>query len=262
MRARVLIGALALAALIHLLPLPGLLGGGALAQLYALPPPDPASALLLRHRAWMFALDAALLLWAIRTPALRAPAIALTLASDIGFLALCAGGLPAGLLRVAAFDGLSILALVVAARAMRRVPADVEIRRAGASTSRPTTGLRNTTMKYILLIYGDPTAEAALDEAGLQSIYAAHEAYGRALEEAGVLRGGAELKPPATATTVRFSGGRSVLVDGPYAETKEHLGGYYLIETGTLDEALDWAAKLPMVAGAGAVEVRPLGLGG
>ena len=117
-------------------------------------------------------------------------------------------------------------------------------------------------MKYILLIYGDPATEAALDEVQLQAIYAAHEAYGRALEEAGVLRGGAELKPPATATTVRFAGGRTTLVDGPFAETKEHLGGYYLIETASLDEALAWAAKLPMVAGHGAVEVRPLGLGG
>lgn len=117
-------------------------------------------------------------------------------------------------------------------------------------------------MKYILLIYADPAADAALDEAGWQAIYAAHEAYGRALEAAGVLRGGAELKPPASATTLRFAAGRTTLVDGPYAETKEHLGGYYLIETASLDEALDWAAKMPMVGGAGAVEVRPLGLGG
>ena len=87
-----------------------------------------------------------------------------------------------------------------------------------------------------------------------------HEAYGQALEEAGVLRGGAGLKPPATATTVRFAGGRTTLVDGPFAETKEHLGGYYLIETDTLDQALAWAAKLPVV-GDGAVEVRPLGMG-
>ena len=95
----------------------------------------------------------------------------------------------------------------------------------------------------------------------MQQIYQAHEAYGQAMEEAGVLRGGAELKPPATATTVRFAGGRTSLVDGPFAETKEHLGGYYLIETDTLDQALAWAAKLPVV-GDGAVEVRPLGMGG
>ena len=115
-------------------------------------------------------------------------------------------------------------------------------------------------MKYILLIYGDPAAEAQLNEEQMQQIYQAHEAYGQAMQEAGVLRGGAELKPPATATTVRFAGGRTTLVDGPFAETKEHLGGYYLIETDTLDQALAWASKLPVV-GDGAVEVRPLGMG-
>lgn len=61
-------------------------------------------------------------------------------------------------------------------------------------------------MNYILLIYADPAAEAALDEAQMQAIYAAHEALGAEMEQAGVLRGGAELKPPATATTVRFTG--------------------------------------------------------
>ena len=112
-------------------------------------------------------------------------------------------------------------------------------------------------MKYILLIYGDPAAEAQLSEAQMQAIYAAHEAYGQALEAAGVLRGGAELKPPATATTLRFAGGRSTLVDGPYAETKEQLGGYYLIDVKNLDEALSWAARCPG-ASHGIVEVRPV----
>ncbi len=115
-------------------------------------------------------------------------------------------------------------------------------------------------MKYILLIYGDPAAEASLTEEQMQQVYQAHEAYGQALQGAGVLRGGAELKPPTTATTVRFAGGKTTLVDGPFAETKEHLGGYYLIETDTLDAALAWASKLPVV-GDGAVEVRPLGMG-
>jgi len=107
------------AALIHLLPLPGLLGGPGLQSLYGLPPLDPAGELLLRHRALMFALDAALLVWAIRAPALRLPAIALTFASDTGFLLLGLGGLPPGLLRVALFDGLSILLLVAAAACLR-----------------------------------------------------------------------------------------------------------------------------------------------
>jgi hypothetical protein len=115
MSGRIVAIALALAALIHLLPLPGLLGGAALQALYGLPPLDAAGELMLRHRALMFALDAGLLLWAIRTPALRLPAIALTLASDAGFLLLGLGGFPAGLLRVAGFDVASILLLLVAA---------------------------------------------------------------------------------------------------------------------------------------------------
>lgn len=114
-------------------------------------------------------------------------------------------------------------------------------------------------MKYILLIYGDPAAEAALSEAQMQAIYAAHEAYGAEMEKAGVLRGGAELKPTSSATTLRFAGGKVELCDGPYAETKEYLGGYYLIETETLDAALEWARRMPM-CGDGAVEVRPLGM--
>ena len=110
------------AALIHLLPLPGLLGGPGLQSLYGLPLLDPAGELLLRHRALMFALDAALLLWAVRAPALRLPAIELTLVSDIGFLLLGLGGLPPGLLRVALFDGVSILLLATAATCLRPVP--------------------------------------------------------------------------------------------------------------------------------------------
>jgi hypothetical protein len=108
------------AAAIHLLPLPGLAGGATLQSLYGLPRLDPVGELLLRHRALMFALDAALLLWAVRTPALRLPAIALTLASDTGFLLLGLGGLPPGLLRVAVFDGLSIVLLVTAVACLRQ----------------------------------------------------------------------------------------------------------------------------------------------
>jgi len=112
--------ALAGSALIHLLPLTGLAGAAALQALYGLPPLDAAGELLLRHRALMFALDAALLLWAIRTPVLRTPAIALTLASDVGFLALGIGGLSPALVRVAIFDALSIGLLLLAAWMARR----------------------------------------------------------------------------------------------------------------------------------------------
>lgn len=127
--------ALALAALIHLAPLPGVLGAAQLQALYGLANIDAASEFLLRHRALMFALDAALLLAAIARPQLRLTAIVLTLASDIGFLALATTtALSPQLLRVAAFDALSILALTAAlvglttTRTWRRTPAPAPTR--------------------------------------------------------------------------------------------------------------------------------------
>lgn len=114
-------------------------------------------------------------------------------------------------------------------------------------------------MKYALLIYGNEQAWATLGEAEMRALYAEHAAYGKAMEEAGVIRGGEELAPSSTATTVRFSNGRNSLVDGPFAETREQLGGFYLIEVDTLDQALDWARRMPGMQDGG-VEVRPLGM--
>jgi hypothetical protein len=114
-------------------------------------------------------------------------------------------------------------------------------------------------MKYALLIYGDEQVYADMDEAALREIYSAHEAYGQAMAEAGVLRGGSELCPSHTATSVRFANGKPSLHDGPFAEAREQLGGFYLIEVATLDEALAWAAKMPAMHD-GTVEVRPLGM--
>ncbi len=82
-------------------------------------------------------------------------------------------------------------------------------------------------------------------------------AYTKALTESGVMVGGAALQPEHTATTVRMHEGRRDLHDGPYAETKEQLGGFYLIEVADLDAALEWAARNP-AASTGAVEVRPV----
>lgn len=82
-------------------------------------------------------------------------------------------------------------------------------------------------------------------------------AYTKALIDAGVMVGGAALKPSHTATTVRLTEGRRDLHDGPYAETKEQLGGFYMIEVPDLDTALEWAARNP-AASMGAVEVRPV----
>lgn len=82
-------------------------------------------------------------------------------------------------------------------------------------------------------------------------------AYTRALIDAGVMVGGAALKPSHAATTVRIANGRRDLHDGPYAETKEQLGGFYIIDVPDLDAALEWAARNPAAA-TGAVEVRPI----
>lgn len=114
-------------------------------------------------------------------------------------------------------------------------------------------------MKYALLIYGDEKAWETMGEAEMRALYAQHAAYAEAMEQAGVLRGGEELAPSHTATTVRFSNGRNSLVDGPFAETREQLGGFYLIEVDSLDEALDWARRMPGMD-PGSVEVRPLGM--
>lgn len=113
-------------------------------------------------------------------------------------------------------------------------------------------------MKYMLMIFGDEAEWASMGEAEMEAIYAEHGAYSEAMTQAGVLRGGEELKPSTTARTVRFGDGKPTIVDGPFIETREHLGGYYLIEVETLEEALEWAAKMPGM-NSGAVEVRPCG---
>jgi hypothetical protein len=112
-------------------------------------------------------------------------------------------------------------------------------------------------MKYILLIYGDEKVWASMPDDEMQKVYAGHRAYGEAMTKAGVMRGGSELKPTTTATSIRFSRGNSRTVDGPFAETKEQLGGYYIIEVDNLDQAIHWAQKMPGMA-EGTVEIRPL----
>ena len=112
-------------------------------------------------------------------------------------------------------------------------------------------------MKYMLLIYGPEHVWQSLPREQMERIYAAHRAYGEELRKAGALLGGDELKPVATATTVRFSRGRPRTQDGPFAETKEQLAGYYLIEVENLDAAIRWAERMPGMTD-GAVEIRPL----
>ena len=112
-------------------------------------------------------------------------------------------------------------------------------------------------MEYMILIYADEKAWAGMDEAQLKAAYGEYMAYTQELMQAGVLRAGSELKPVATATTVRVRGGKVLATDGPFAETKEQLGGYYLVDVADNDEAIRWASKCPG-ARHGTCEVRPL----
>ena len=89
-----------------------------------------------------------------------------------------------------------------------------------------------------------------------QAYWAAWPAYARALEEAGVMVGGAGLQLPETATTVQLRDGKRHVQDGPFADTKEQLGGYFVIDVPDLDTALDWAARVPAAPGS-VIEVRP-----
>jgi len=110
-------------------------------------------------------------------------------------------------------------------------------------------------MQYLLMIYGDEGGWEKMTPEEQQRGGAAYIAYTQALVGAGVLKGSNRLRPTSTATTVRAKDGKTQVLDGPYADTKEQLGGYYLIDVPDLDAALSWAGRCPAV-GHGAVEVR------
>jgi len=112
-------------------------------------------------------------------------------------------------------------------------------------------------MKYLLLIFGNEAAQQAASKADIEQMHAAYGAYTQALIKGGAMAGGERLRPSNTATTVRIANGKTKVVNGPYAETKEQLGGYYMIEAPDLDAAIAWAARCP-AASHGAVEVRPV----
>lgn len=113
-------------------------------------------------------------------------------------------------------------------------------------------------MQFMLAIYEDEAAYAdGLEGDAWKAIIEAHQKLGQAMAEAGIMRGGAGLKPNQTATTVRQMGREHTIHDGPYTETKEQLGGFYVIEVPGLDEAIAWAKRIP-VTGDGAVEIRPV----
>src|SRR5215470_16053572 len=112
-------------------------------------------------------------------------------------------------------------------------------------------------MQYLLLIYGNETAVLNAPKEASNQMQAAYTAYTEALKEAGVLLGRNRLRPTSDATTVRAPGGRASVLNGPFAETKEQLAGYYLIDAPDIDAALSWAKRCPGAAH-GAIEVRPI----
>jgi hypothetical protein len=112
-------------------------------------------------------------------------------------------------------------------------------------------------MKYMLLIYGDEEKTRAIPKDDTNKMLPAYIAYTEALKKAGILVGSDRLQFTSTATTVRIREGKTNVVNGPYAEAKEQLAGYYLIDVPDMDSALSWASRCPG-AGFGAVEVRPV----
>jgi hypothetical protein len=112
-------------------------------------------------------------------------------------------------------------------------------------------------MKYMLLIYEEEKGWMHLPEAELQQIMGEYRQFTQQIKASGQYLDGAQLQPTSAATSVRLRNGRRMVTDGPFAETREQLGGYYLIDAGNLDEAISLAAQIP-AARTGTVEVRPL----
>jgi len=112
-------------------------------------------------------------------------------------------------------------------------------------------------MRYMMLIYSDEAAEAAMTEEEQGAVMQRYLDFTNEVRERGAFVSGEPLQPTATATTVRQRNGRVTPLDGPYAETKEQLGGFYILECADLDEAIALAAKIPAVA-YGAIEIRPV----
>ncbi len=114
-------------------------------------------------------------------------------------------------------------------------------------------------MRYMLLIYSQETNEPLTPEE-VTTIRKGHAAVMDETARRGVLRGVDRLKPTATATTVRTVNGTAMTIDGPFAETKEQLAGYYIVECNNLDEAIEWAKRIPTSCrgSGGCIEVRPI----
>jgi hypothetical protein len=112
-------------------------------------------------------------------------------------------------------------------------------------------------MQYLLMIYRNEAEHAKMDAATRQTMMADYGAFTQSIIQSGNFKAGDALQPTATATTVRVRGGKTLTTDGPFAETREQLGGYYIVKAGNLDEATEIAARVPG-AKMGSIEVRPI----
>jgi hypothetical protein len=112
-------------------------------------------------------------------------------------------------------------------------------------------------MQYLLLLHASENGWESMTPEQQQQGYAAYMAYTEALKKAGAYVGSNRLRPVSTATTVKVTNGKQEVLDGPYADSKEQLGGYYLIDAPDLDAAIAWAARCPG-ASHGTIEVRPV----
>ncbi len=112
-------------------------------------------------------------------------------------------------------------------------------------------------MRYVLLICNDESADQAVSPEEAAATMAEYNAFAEEMGRRGVLRGGERLRPTTDSTTVRVRDGQTLTSDGPFAETKEQMGGYFIVDCGDLDEAIEIAAKIPG-ARTGTVEVRPI----
>ena len=112
-------------------------------------------------------------------------------------------------------------------------------------------------MRYLVMIYTDESGETALAPEEERTMLMSYRSFFEEAAAAGVMEGGDRLRPTSTATVVRVRDGETLTTDGPYADTKEQLGGYFLLKCSDLDEALGWAAKIPG-ARYGSIEVRPI----
>jgi hypothetical protein len=112
-------------------------------------------------------------------------------------------------------------------------------------------------MQYLLMLHSEEAGWDRMTQEQQQQGYAAYMAYTEALKQAGALRSSNRLRPSANSTTVRVANGKPQVLDGPYVESKEQIGGYYLIDVADLDAAISWASRCPG-ASHGVVEVRPV----